>query len=268
MAKPPNLFFDPYTPKPARMYDYWRGGHTNYAADRRKADEIKGWYPAIGQMVADNAAFTGRAVTWAARNGISQFLDLGSGLPAGDCAHATARMVIPDARVAYVDHDREVTDEARLIIDKDGGKGIAVVRADLRDPAAVLADPGLRNVVALDEPACVILAMVFEFMPARTAREVVAGYARRLAPGSLVVISVLRNDDPASFTEVRAVWPGGELYNHTREEIVSFFGAGLEMIPPSLVVARGWRGGMQAANIAPARPTYVLGGAGQKPLAR
>jgi len=268
MAKPPNLFFDPHTPKPVRMYDYWRGGHNNYEADRRKAGEIERWYPGVRQMVADNAAFTARAVTWAARNGISQFLDVGSGLPTGACIHVTARTVIPDARVAYVDHDREVIDEGALILDKDGGEGVAFVQADLRDPAAVLADPGLRKVVALDEPGCVILAMVFQYMPAEQAREVVSGYATRLVPGSAVVISVPRNDDPASFAEVRAAWPDGELYNHSREEIASFFGAGLEMIPPSLVLARGWRGGMQAANIAPARPTYVLGGAGQKPLAR
>jgi hypothetical protein len=37
------------------------------------------------------------------------------------------------------------------------------------------------------------------------------------------------------------------------------------MIPPGLVVARGWRGGMQDAVVSPAGPAYILGGAARKP---
>jgi hypothetical protein len=238
-AKPPGLPFDPHTPKPARIYDYWRGGHNNYDADRRRADEIERLYPAVRKMAADNTGFAGRAVTWAALNGIRCFVDLGAGLLTGECIHRTARTVIPGARVVYVDYDLEVTNEAEMILDKDGHDGVAVIRADLRDPAAVLAEPGLR--------------------------EVVAGYVRGVAPGSVVVISVPRDDDPRLFGEVQAAWPGGELWNHTREEVAGFFGD-LEMVSPGVVAARGWRGGMRDANVQPDRKTYVLGGIGRKLL--
>jgi hypothetical protein len=39
--------------------------------------------------------FVGRTVTWAAREGIGQFIDLGAGLPAPPSVHGTARAVLP-----------------------------------------------------------------------------------------------------------------------------------------------------------------------------
>ncbi len=79
--------------------------------------------------------------------------------------------------------------------------GIAAVRADLTDPAAVLGEPGLRQVIDLAEPVCLSLGLVLHFMPADRAREVAAGYTAAIAPGSCAVISVGRNNDkttPAS----------------------------------------------------------------------
>jgi hypothetical protein len=262
-ASTPSTAFDPHTPKPARIFDYWLDRHNNYEADRRKADEVEAWYPSVRQLVAENEAFVGRAVTWAARNQIRGYVDLGSGLPAGSSSvHTAARAVFPDARVAYVDHDLEVTGQAEMILDRGFHPGIAVICADLRDPAAVLATIRLQDAIDLGRPACVLLALVLHFMPAGMAREVVAGYAAQLAPGSLVVISTTRNDDPGSFREVRALWPGGEVYNHTREDVAGFFGD-LELVPPGLVVARAWRGGMRD-TISPAAPLYVFGGVGRK----
>jgi SAM-dependent methyltransferase len=261
MGRSSNLCFDPHTPKPARMYDYWRGGHNNYDADRRKADQIEGWYPAIRRILADNAAFTSRAITWAARRGIRYYIDLGSGIPAADSIHAAAREIVPDAHVVYVDHDREVIDEARLTLDKAHSKGVGFVRADLRDTDAVLAAPALQELIPAGEPTCVILANVLHFVSSEESRETVSKYARRLVPGSLVVISAPHNDDPVSFAGVHAAWTSRNLYNHSREEIAGFFGD-LEMVPPGLVVARGWRGGMKDAVVSPRRQLYVLGGVG------
>jgi S-adenosyl methyltransferase len=41
-----------------------------------------------------------------ADRGVSQFLDLGSGLPAAQNTHQIAQAVNPEARVVYVDNDR------------------------------------------------------------------------------------------------------------------------------------------------------------------
>ena len=50
------------------------------------------------------------AVTRIARHGVDQYLDVGAGLPTRPSTHATARALLPAARVAYVDRDPVVID--------------------------------------------------------------------------------------------------------------------------------------------------------------
>jgi O-methyltransferase involved in polyketide biosynthesis len=146
-------------------------------------------------MVRENRAFVAQAVTWAARQGIGQFIDLGAGLPASPAVHQTARAVLPSARVAYVDTDHVVLSHARALLAT--GDGVAAVAVDLTDPAAVAAHPELRAVIDLREPVCVILAAVLHFLGADAARAVTAGYARLIAPGSCMAVSVACYDDEA-----------------------------------------------------------------------
>ena len=74
--------FDSGTPNMARVYDYWLGGKDHYAADRAEAERLLAIYPPLRDLVRENRAFVTQAVTWAARQGIGQFIDLGAGLPA------------------------------------------------------------------------------------------------------------------------------------------------------------------------------------------
>src|SRR6266516_1618680 len=65
----------------ARMYDYWLGGHDNFAADRIAALKVTEAAPEAPLLARQNRAFLGRAVGYlAADAGITQFLDLGTGL--------------------------------------------------------------------------------------------------------------------------------------------------------------------------------------------
>jgi hypothetical protein len=97
---------DTTVPNMTRVYNYWLGGKDNFPADRAEADFLLGIYPPLRDLVRENRAFVTRAVTWAAGQGISQFFDLGAGLPASPAVHQAARAVLPAARVAYVDNDR------------------------------------------------------------------------------------------------------------------------------------------------------------------
>jgi len=232
-------------------------------------------------MARANCAFIARAVTWAARQGISQFADLGSGFPvaaehrqAEGCGisrldadiHATARAVNQAARVAYVDHDPEVTDHVDALLPYFGFRGVAAVRADLRDPGAILANPALRKVIDPAEPICVILGLVLHYVDAAAAREIAAGYAQRLAPGSCIVITVPRFDDPQLFNQVRSAYTPAVLHNRTREDIASFL-AGLDLIRPGAKPVAGFRPGWDDA-LQPSGSAYVLGGIGRKPADR
>jgi len=229
--------FDPAMPNTARVYSRLLGGKDHFAADRAEADVLLGIYPPLAEMVKENRAFLAEAVTWAASQGIGQFLDLGAGLPATPAVHQTARAVLPAARVAYVDRDPMVLSHARALL---AAPGVAAVAADLREPAVVLADPELLAVIDPAEPVCVILGAVVHFLDADTAREVTVGYARLITPGSCLVISCASFDDEALAKRLAAEYTAGQFVNHTGEDVVSFF-AGLEMVGPGVSEAQTWR---------------------------
>jgi S-adenosyl methyltransferase len=155
---------DARTPNMARVYACLLGGKDHYAADRVQARRLLAIYPLLAAMARENRDFQARAITWAARTGISQFLDLGAGLPAAPNTHRVARATCPAAAVAYIDTDPVVVAHARALL---AGDGVAAVAADLQDPAAVLADPGLRAVI---DPAFPREACTFRLQHARPGR--------------------------------------------------------------------------------------------------
>lgn len=253
MAEPPG--FDPDTPAVSRLHNYWLGGLDHYQHDRDQAGVIGRICPEAGEMARSSRAFTARAVTWAAGQGITQFIDLGCGFlvarefwdaeypgsvsmasrrRADEDAHVTPRTVNPAARVAYVDNDWLVTGHGSMTLAPPWVGGVAVVQADLRDPAAVMADPGLLKVIDLARPVCVILSMVLHYLPAARARQVAAGYAAATAPGSYLAVSTIRADDAALWPRLRDAWPGQ-------------------------------RPGWASMPTRPLGPTYALGGIGRKP---
>ena len=253
--------FDASRPNMGRVYDYWLGGKENFAADREEAERLLEIYPQLRDLVRENRQFVTRAVTWAAQQGIGQFIDLGAGLPASPAVHATARAVLPSARVIYVDNDPVVLAHARALLAT--GDGVAAVAADLRDPEAVLTDPEMRAVIDLAEPVCVILGAVLHFLDADAARAVTAGYARLIAPRSCLVISAASYDDEAFGKRLSAEYTAGQFFNHPHADIVSFF-AGLELVGPGVAEAQTWRAWMPEPVLR-RREGHVLAGVGRKP---
>ena len=213
-----------------------------------------GIYPPLRDLVRENRAFVTRAVAWAAGQGISQFLDLGAGLPASPAVHQAARAVQPEARVAYVDNDPVVLAHARALL---AGEGVTAVAADLRDPAAVLADKELRAVIDPAQPAGVILGAVLHFLDAGTARTVAGGYAELIAPGSYLIISVARNDDEMLGKRLTQQYTAATWYNHSAEDVTSF--AGLELAGPGVTEAQTWRAWLTEPRLC-RRDGHVLAG--------
>ena len=230
--------FDPSTPNMARVYDYWLGGKDHFAADRAEGDRLLEIYPQLADLVQENRAFIIRAVTMAADLGISQFIDLGAGLPASPAVHQAARKVMPEARVAYVDTDPVVLSHARALLATSDG--VTAAEADLRDPAAVLGHPHLRAVIDPARPVCIVLGAVLHFMDADAACAVTAGYVSLLAPGSYLIISCASLDDPELAKQLSAEYTPATWHNHPAEVVESFFG-GLELAGPGLTEAQTWR---------------------------
>ena len=103
-------------PNAARMYDYYLGGLHNFPADREMAQRVVGAYPALPAVLQQNRAFLRRAVRYMVREGIRQFIDLGSGLPTVGNVHEVAQAEAPDTKVVYVDVDPTAVLHSRLML--------------------------------------------------------------------------------------------------------------------------------------------------------
>jgi len=254
--------FDATRPNIARVYDFLLGGKDNYAADRAEAARLLEVFPLLPLRARQNRLFLARAVTWlAGQEGIRQFIDIGCGLPTVQNTHQVAKAVDPGCRVAYVDRDPVVICHARALL---SAPGVIAVPGDLADPDAILADPALREVINLAEPAAVILAMVLHFTDAVTARGITGAITRALAPGSFVVISAGSGDEQTGGMLARH-YRAGPLYNHSPAQIGAFFG-GLDLIPPGLTDAMAWEPGRAAPPLtARLSGGHIVAGTGRKP---
>jgi O-methyltransferase involved in polyketide biosynthesis len=252
--------FDPSVPSIARVYDFFLGGKDNFAADRALAEEQIAFAPLIPVLARENRQFLARAATWAADQGITQFIDLGCGMPTTPSTHESARAVIPDARVAYVDNDPVVLSHLNALVAK-GDPGITVVNGDIREPATILG--GVASGIDLTEPACLIMGYLLHFSSPPAARDLVASYAAALAPGSYLVISAIRADredaDESFGGYSKSV---ATVYNHSPADFATFFGP-LQLVPPGAVDARQWRPGWEEAASLRKRDGHVMAAVAQ-----
>ena len=182
-------------PSPARLYDYYLGGTINYPADQQAAERIRTDLPEISDMAWANRGFHQRAAKWLAEDrGISQFLDLGSGLPTQGNTHQVVREIAADARVVYVDNDPMVRAYAgELLTDS---RLTTFVFADLRDPDQVLGNRQLRDLIDFTEPVGLLMTAVLHFVAdSADPWGLVARYAQALAPGSYLALSHVTADN-------------------------------------------------------------------------
>ncbi|MDQ4092008.1 MAG: SAM-dependent methyltransferase, partial [Actinomycetota bacterium] len=132
-------------PSIARVYDYYLGGSHNFVVDRRMARRAIEVWPELPVIMQANRAFLRRAVRYLIRAGITQFLDLGSGIPTEGNVHEVAQMALPEARVVYVDIDPIAVAYSRDIL--SGNQRVEVIQADLRDVAAIFDDSRTRRLI-------------------------------------------------------------------------------------------------------------------------
>jgi SAM-dependent methyltransferase len=257
--------FDPWKPNVARVYDYTLGGKDNFPADREFAEQLFKIVPEVVDHVRVNRQFLARAVTWLAGQGITQFLDLGPGLPTVPSTHETARAVHPRARVVYVDNDPVVIvhqNSMAAISDPD----LSVFDGDAWQPAVVMNAPEITRYLDLDSPVAVIMGFLLHYLPAPDAAAVVAEYARLLPAGSYLVITIGRGDPGTNVERFYTAYNAdtNRLYNHTHEDFASFFN-GLEILPPGLGFAQEYEPGQPVMPPSPKRVAECLVGIARVP---
>jgi SAM-dependent methyltransferase len=256
---------DTTVPTAARMYDFWLGGHDNFAADRAAALAVSEAAPEAQLIAVENRKFLRRAVRYlAAGAGIAQFLDIGTGLPTQGNVHQVAQEINPDARVVYADNDPMVLAHSRAL--KTGGN-TAVIEADLRATDTILNHHGTRALIDFSQPLAVLLVAVLHFISDNNdPHAIVAAICDALPPGSYLVVSHatggIRRESAARVAEHyrKNVAAGATLRG--RDEILRFF-TGLELVDPGLVQVPYWR--PDEPEPADAGNVWFLGGVGRKP---
>jgi SAM-dependent methyltransferase len=232
------------TPSVSRIYDYFLGGSHNFAVDREAADAVLRAMPGVPAISKANRAVMHRAIRFALDRGITQFLDIGSGIPTFGNSHETAQTALPDARVVYVDNDPVAVAHSRAVL--EGNENASVAAADLRDPQSVLQHPQVGRLLDFDRPVALLLVAIVHFLtdddrPA----EVIATLRDALAPGSVMIIThatLEHGPSPAGQRAAQEVYQriNTPLIMRGASELEPFF-AGFDLVRPGIVPLPYWR---------------------------
>ncbi len=245
VSKPSFGKVDVDRPSSARIYDYFLGGAHNFEVDRDAAQALQRDHPAIGLGMRANRSYLRRAVTYLTSNGISQFLDLGSGIPTVGNVHEIAQRTNPDAHVVYVDLEPIAVTHSNTIL--AGNDRATAIHADLRRPQEVLDHPDTKAMLDLERPIALIAAGVLQYVSdADDPAGIVAGYVDRLAPGSYLAMSHPSQDDltserKAGTAAVDKVYRRTDtpFTYRTKAQFEALF-AGLDLVEPGVVHMWSW----------------------------
>ncbi|MCA2202071.1 SAM-dependent methyltransferase [Streptomyces griseoincarnatus] len=232
-------------PSVSRMYDYYLGGSHNFEVDREAARKAMEFMPGLPKVMQANRAFMRRAVRFAVGEGVTQFLDIGSGIPTFGNVHEVARAADPEARVMYVDRDPVAVAHSKVVLEGDDRADI--LAADLRKPQDILGSDEVGRLIDLNRPVALLLVAILHFVEeADDPYGAVAELREALAPGSMLVLTHATYEGiplPPERAE-GAVDVYRDMRNplimRTRDEIARFF-EGYDMVEPGLVPMPRWR---------------------------
>ncbi|SDJ26588.1 SAM-dependent methyltransferase [Nonomuraea jiangxiensis] len=231
---------DTTRPSIARAYDVVLHGKDNFEVDRAFVAEITKVVPEIYDVAAYNRQMLGRGVRFLVDQGVTQFLDLGSGLPTVQNTHQVAQEVDPASRVVYVDNDPMVLAHGRALLAEN--ERTAVVASDLRDPAAILADKAVQELIDLDRPVGVLLVGILHHLhDDEDPQGIVEAYMAAVPSGSHLFITHFCDSSPESReAEQKYLALLGTGRFRTVAEITAFF-HGCDLVEPGVVPLPLWR---------------------------
>ena len=230
------MVIDSTVAHPARRYNYWLGGSHHFEADRVSGDAIEAAMPTIRLMATENRKFLGRAASFVAAQGVRQFLDIGTGIPAPG---GLLDSVPPSSRIVFVDNDPLVTEHSAAL---SAGDGHVYVEGDLRSPGSILDHPSLRATLDRAEPVGLMLVAVLHFVrDDEDPREIVRTLISALPTGSYVVASHATWEylPPETVERLTAQNSDGRFTPRSGSSFAALFD-GLEFVPPGPVSVAHW----------------------------
>jgi hypothetical protein len=247
----------------SRLRDALGGGHLALQADRDLAASIIKRWPGTAALVTGANDFHRRAASWAVSSGKPGFpvtpaagvIFAASGYPHRGGFHAAASLARPDALFAYADADPGAVVFSRALLAALDPAHVSAYEAPGRDPAAVLGAPQARAIMERG-PVMVQLQLCAHWWPAGFCAWAVGEYARLLAPGSTLALSLaVPGGGDAGALAAAIGGTGGTVHPHTEDDVAQWIAAaGLELTPIRVTDVRGRELGWAAAEFGRQRP--------------
>lgn len=235
--------FDSSVAHSARIYDYFLGGKDNYEVDRIAGDAMAQQLPSMRSGALANRAFMRRSARWLVSQGITQFLDVGTGIPTSPNLHQVVQEIEPAARVVYVDNDPLVLAHARALLTGTQEGRTAYIDADATKPETILGSAKLSETLDMSRPVALSMIGLAHFIPDEYAYDMVRVLVEPLQPGSFLAMSCGTTDlDEEATTAVARIYRdrGITASPRTKAEFAKFF-AGLELVEPGITLVHRWR---------------------------
>ena len=241
---PPDI--DPNVPSIARIYDYWLGGAHNFASDRAFAQKALAIVPGLRDIAVANRQFLIRATRLlSGEYGVTQFLDVGCGLPATSSVHEIARTINPGIRTVYVDNDPVAYAHGELLL--AGDDNATMIRGDFLTPDRILADPATRALVDTGLPTAVLVVAVLHFVPdTADPAGILGALLAPFPPGSFLVFSHGTADSDPGMNDLGKLYgsnstTGGVSRTHAEQAALLDRVPRLALLDPGLVWTAAWR---------------------------
>ena len=199
-------------PSVARVYDYFLGGHTNWAIDREFGDRIQAALPLARPAAKANRQFLTRVVRHLMPRGVRQFIDLGAGIPTMGHIHSIAEKFEPgSAKVVYVDNEPVAVAHSQILLEEQGDpRRHVAINADLRAPQRLWRQVTDTGLIDFSKPVAVLMIAVLHIRQANEqgsdiGDQIVAHYRELLPRGSYLAISHATDEGvPAEITDTLA----------------------------------------------------------------
>jgi len=253
----------------ARVWNYLLGGKDNFAADRAAGDLVLKAFPGIAHVARVQRRFLARAVRYlAAEAGVTQFLDIGTGLPTANNTHQIAQQIVPESRIVYVDNDPLVLVHAEALLTSAPGGVTSYIEADVRDTEEILGEAA--GTLDFSQPIALMMLGIMGQLPDSAGpsgrsgpsgpRSIVTTLLDALPPGSYLALSDGTDTSPALNHAIAAYNQNSASSYHLRspEGIARFFD-GLTLVPPGVVTTSRWRPDLADASAEPREVDAICG---------
>jgi nucleotide-binding universal stress UspA family protein len=235
------------------VYDFYLGGNANWAIDREFGKKVLSRFPLLRPIAKANRLFLHRAVRHLARQGVRQFVDIGSGVPTMGPTHEVADQLAPDSRVVYIDNEPVAVAHSEMLLEQHGDpERHAAINADLRDPDGLWAQVRSTGVIDTGQPVALLMIAVLHLRQIGENGEdvgdaVLARYRDLVVPGSYLAISQLTTDgvspemdrNLAALNQMYDTSSGSQAMWRSRPEIEALFGD-FEIVEPGVTWTPLW----------------------------